>query len=99
MEKTLFFFLLGILILPEVSSIALHTNERKKFGRMRFSDDVKIEAVSACPAGWTKLNTNCYFMPNMYLSFDDARAYCENVTTGQLVTINNEDEYNVVLSE
>ena len=99
MEKVLFFFLFGILVVSEVSSIALGPVVKKRYPRMHLGENVKIEPKGSCPDGWAKFDVNCYIMPNIYLSFDDARGYCENVTTGELVTIYTEDEYNTILSE
>jgi len=65
---------------------------------MHLGENVKIEPKGSCPDGWAKFDVNCYIMPNIYLSFDDARGYCENVTTGELVTIYTENEYNTILN-
>lgn len=51
-----------------------------------------------CPLGWnleSKINS-CILMPKFYLSWDDAANYCRNVTGGDLTSIFNQMEYDII---
>jgi len=51
-----------------------------------------------CPPGWelqSKINS-CILMPSLYLSWDNAANYCENITGGDLTSILNQMEYDIV---
>ena len=66
------------------------------------SDDASVISLAAdpCPRGWTHVSQidQCYIIPDVFLPWADAQAYCQNVTGGNLVSIYSQFEYDTLLS-
>ena len=79
----------------------INVNMNKMYSEMQTMSkalsQIRNGECSQCSEGWTKINSSCYYVPNVKLPREDARNYCRAMHSSDLAEIADRSEHQALI--